>query len=201
MLTAVVNGSMLINQSQMVSCETSRSLFSNDEFSCGGCVAAELKLVLYGDFEIPKGAEVKLLYDESPQGTFYIYNRSKSEKTGELTLSCYDAMIKANVQYQNEGDTGEWPRKMGVVVQDIATKIGVQVNPETTIADYDVEYPNDYTMREILGYVAAAHAGNWIIDKHGYLTLVGLVLPEETYYLVTNEGDPILFGEVRILVG
>ena len=56
-------------------------------------------------------------------------------------------------------------------------------------------------MREILSYIAVSNAGNWIITDAGKLLLVGYGdLPEETNFLVTERGEAILFGEVRLLV-
>ena len=60
-------------------------------------------------------------------------------------------------------------------------------------------------MREILGYIAAAHAGNFIITDAGALRLVPLYNPAvnndpDGGYLVTEDGHPIVIGGVRILV-
>lgn len=40
---------------------------------------------------------------------------------------------------------------------------------------YKMEYPNDYTMREILGYIAAAHGGFWTMAGDGKLRLAQLL--------------------------
>ena len=71
-------------------------------------------------------------------------------------------------------------------------------NPSTQLMDIATRIRG---MREILGYIAAAHAGNWIITDAGELRLVGFAdIPPETFYLVTDHGDPIVFGDTRILV-
>ena len=91
------------------------------------------------------------------------------------------------------------------VVADIASRMGVPVDPRTVINPaYTVGYPNDLTMREILGYIAAAHAGNFVITDAGALRLVPLYNPAVDHgpggYLVTEDGHPITFGGVRIIV-
>ena len=67
---------------------------------------------------------------------------------------------------------------------------------------YNVAKPTDeQTMREVLGYIGVANAGNWIITMEGKLRLVKLGdIPEESNLLVDDYGNPILFGEVRIIV-
>lgn len=82
--------------------------------------------------------------------------------------------------------------------------MGAQLAPRTAInPNYTIDYPaNEYTIRDELRYIAAAHAGNWIVTGEGRLYLVPLVsIPPETNYLVTEYGDAILFGGDRILVG
>ena len=61
--------------------------------------------------------------------------------------------------------------------------------------------PFGYTMREMLGYIASAYGGNFIISDTNDLLFVPLgCLRTETYYLVTEGGDSITFGGNRILV-
>lgn len=118
-------------------------------------------------------------------------------------LIAYDSMLKTEQTYLISEDVGEWPRGMKALVADIASRIDVEVDSRTVINEsYVVEYPNDYTMREILCHIAAAHAGNWIITADGKLLLVPLftAMPPETYYLIEDSGSAIVFGEDRILV-
>ena len=66
---------------------------------------------------------------------------------------------------------------------------------------YPVDDKGDMTMREALGRIAVANAGNWTITDEGKLLLVGLnSMPAETHYLITETGSAITFGGVRILV-
>ena len=69
-------------------------------------------------------------------------------------------------------------------------------------ANYTIDYPaNDYTIRNELCFIAAAHGGNWIVTDEGKLYLVPILsAPPETNYLVEEYGDAITFGGDRILV-
>jgi hypothetical protein len=110
-------------------------------------------------------------------------------------------MLKTEQDYE---DTAlNWPAKDMDVVAEIATAIGVQVDPRTTelLKGYWVQYPAGYSYREILGYIAAAYAGSFVMSDLGMLRLVRLNgIPRETRYLITETGTVITFGGDRILV-
>ena len=81
--------------------------------------------------------------------------------------------------------------------------MGVNLDKRTVLnSAYTIDYPaNDYTVRNELCFIAAAHGGNWIITDAGDLLLVPLLsMPAETNYLITEYGDAITFGGVKILV-
>ena len=90
------------------------------------------------------------------------------------------------------------------VVYDIANKIGVSVDPRTIPyinKAYTIQYPSQYTMREVLGYIGAMYAGNWIVNDLGLLQLIPLYdLPAETNLLTDELGYRLVFGGDRILV-
>ena len=87
--------------------------------------------------------------------------------------------------------------------QEIARLMGVSIDPRTVLSTaYSVDYPaNEYTLRDVLRYIAVAHAGNWIITDAGQLRLVTFgEIPPETNYLIAEQGAAITFGGVRIIV-
>ena len=199
------------DEARIYSLATRAALYSARTASIGGCVAKEIDLEIIPKGDIPRMAEIKVFIrpvapgvetEWLPKGVFYIDTRRTDRISGVMTIHGYDAMLKADQTYLTEGDTGEWPRTMATVAADIASRIGVSLDSRTAVSSaYMVEYPNDYTMREILGYIAVAHAGNWILTDAGKLRLVGLAdIPPETNYLISDEGDAILFGDTRILV-
>ena len=196
----------------IISIKTSTKLFAGAP-AVGGCVSGELDLALYPQGQIPSMAEIKVycrLVDATqqsewlPQGIYYIDTREPDAEGESLDIHGYDAMLKAEqVFVPNLGtDVGEWPRTQQAVVDAICARMGVELDSRTVInSTYMVEYPNDYTMREILGYIAAAHGGCWIITPAGKLRLVTLGgLPAETNYLVDEYGNTITMGGVKILV-
>ena len=93
-----------------------------------------------------------------------------------VTLTCRDAMIFAGQTYADKTQFEEWPVAMVDVVDEIASIVGITLDVRTTIqtgADYVVAYPNeDVLISEILGMVAAAHGGLFIMSEVGQLRLV-----------------------------
>lgn len=149
---------------------------------------------------------VELTSEWIPQGKFFIDTREYTRNDDDLnlmTLHCYDSMLKTEGFYPNS--TLVYPADSTDVVQLIATTIGVDVDDRTweLMQDYSysISLPADYTMREVLSYIAAMFCGNFVMTYDGELLLVGLdSMPEETSYLVDNFGFAITFGGDRILV-
>jgi len=121
-----------------------------------------------------------------------------------LTIHGYDAILLYGGEvYLAEGDVGTWARAADVVVNDLAARFGLELDERTVIdPSVLVPYPNDWTCRELLGFIGAAHGGNWTVTDAGKLRLVPLwSVPEETFYLVDENGDYITFGGDRIVLG
>lgn len=177
------------NESEIVSVSTRAALFANDTISIGGCVAKEIDLVVVPKGEIPRMAEIKVFVRPVmdgietawlQKGVYYIDTRKEDLVYGTLTIHGYDAMLKAEQVYFAESNTELWPLPMRSVAESIAARMGVSIDARTVVSDaFEVVYPGDYTMREILGYIAAAHAGNWIISDTGDLRLVPLFSQDE----------------------
>lgn len=160
---------------------------------CGRCVCRELdaSIRLAEGASVPRAAEVKVSVrmvtrDRSgtvtqaaewlPKGTYYIDTRSPDTFGEMLTVHGYDALYKANRPYRQDGDIGEWPRSMQSVAEEIAQRLGVELDSRTSInPDYQMEYPNDLTMAEVLGYIGAAHASNWVMSDAGALRMISIV--------------------------
>lgn len=194
------------------------SLFVGSKPSVGGCVSRQIDIMIKPKGTIPRMAEIKLetrlvlkdfvtgeitsTSEWLPKGTFYIDTRQTDKVSGALIIHGYDAMLKAEQMLLTETTEDDWPKPMDEVVEEIAKRMGVKVDSRTKISHtLQAGYPLEYTMREVLGFIASAHAGNWIITDAGELRLVGLAdIPPETFYLVTEDGDAILFGDTRILI-
>ena len=154
-----------------------------DGLSAGNAVSASCAFSLRAQGQIPKAAQViveaRLTDGETasewlPQGEFYISRRSLDPVTGRLSLECYDALLKANAVW--EPSAGSWPRSMAAVAAELAALIGVAQDPRNAL---DIGLTMDEptagaTVRDVLGGIAAAHGGNWIISPAGKLRLVPL---------------------------
>lgn len=185
-------------------------------FGIGNCCARQIDFEIYPQGTIPRQAQievyVRLVLGEQvsewiPKGVFFFSTRKTDRVTGVLSVHGYDAMLKAEETWLDSSyDAETWPMPAATAVADIAARMGVAVDSRTVLdAAFPVQYPvddeGDMTMREALGRIAVANAGNWIITDEGKLLLVGLnSMPKETNYLITESGSAITFGGVRILV-
>lgn len=213
--------------------ETGNSLFAQVNGPAIGQVnAGEIDISILPQGEIiPRRAEIRLFTrlaavdyvaeiitecsEWLQKGVFYIDTRKPDDVTGVLTIHGYDAiLLHGGEVYLAEGDVGTWPRAADVVVNDLARRFGLELDERTVIdPDILVSFPNDWTCRELLGYIGAAHGGNWTVTDAGKLRLVPLwSIPDydpdepdepdtpETSLLIDESGNYITFGGVRIIV-
>lgn len=185
-------------------------------FGIGNCCARQFDFAIYPQGEIPRQAKIEVymrlrlgeqVSEWILKGVFFFSARKIDRKTGVLSVHGYDAMLKAEQTWLDSSyDAETWPMPAATAVADIAARMGVAVDSRTVLdAAFPMQYPvddeGDMTMREALGRIAVANAGNWIITDEGKLLLVGLnSMPAETNYLITEGGSAITFGGVRILV-
>lgn len=179
-----------------------------ETFGIGNAAAAQLSISLYAD-DIPRGAVIKRyirlknggrVSEWLSKGVFFANRRTEDD--GYWTVEAYDAMRKAETVWEPD-QALEFPMSMPDAVAVFCALMGVELDSRTVLnAAYTIDYPaNDCTIRQELCYIAAAHAGNWIITDTGKLRLAPLLsMPEETSYLVDEYGSAITFGGVRILV-
>jgi len=179
-----------------------------EDFGFGNAYTASLTLSLFTD-NVPRAATIKRyirlrngnqVSEWIPKGTFFTNTRADDD--GYWTIEAYDSMRKAEVVWTPDQSL-EFPLSMPAAAEEFARILGVQLDSRTVLsANYTIDYPaNDYTIRDELCFIAAAHGGNWIITDENKLYLVPLLsAPPETNYLVEEYGDAITFGGDRILV-
>lgn len=179
-----------------------------EDFGFGNAYTASLTLSLFTD-NVPRAATIKRyvrlrngeqVSEWIPKGTFFTNTRSDDD--GCWTIEAYDSMRKAEVVWTPDQSL-EFPLSMPAAAAEFARILGVELDPRTVLnGKYTIDYPaNDYTIRNELCFIAAAHGGNWIITDENKLYLVPLLsAPAETNYLVEEYGGAITFGGVRILV-
>lgn len=191
----------------VVSHSVERELYS--QFGIGNAATATLKLTLFID-NVQRGAKiwryVRLVNGEEatewlPAGVFFANRRT--EEDGLWTIEAFDAMRMAEAVWKADAFL-RFPMSMSAAAGELAKAMGCRIDPRTQLSDaYTIDHPaNEYTIRQVLQYIAAAHGGNWIVTGAGELLLVPLgSAPEETNYLVTERGQAITLGGVRLLVG
>ena len=189
-----------------------RSLMSSP-LSVGNCTSATLSLSILTDDEIKSTSPVVIMgrltdgkiYSEWMEfGTFFIDQRDTSFE-GLITIDCYDAMLKANQSYLDGSDSSaNWPKTMKAVVEEVAYRIGVGIDPRTKIntgADYVVPYPSGKTMIQVLGDIGACHGGNWIVTEENLLRLVPLVTsPDETFHVISHDYEKVKTSDGHLLI-
>ena len=200
-------GGVMYGMDQLFSVRIQQPLFSR--FSVGNTCSQELELVFQSGVTPEVMAEIVPYYRDPSEGVndftqigVYYTDVKEIDDSGRMTILAYDSMLKTEQPFNTPGDVGQWPRTMDTVAQQIASAIGVELDARTVVSPYTMQYPNDYTMREVLGYIAAANGGNWIVTAQNQLLLVPLFssMPPDTNYLVDQNGNAIVFGGVRILV-
>ena len=168
-----------------------RALLLSNEPAVGECVAGTFECAIFeASSAVPRMATVvpayRIVLGSSQSewitlGTFYIDTRSVDKESGALLLTCYDRMLVADgaggKSYAELTGFSTWPQAQASVASEIASIMGISVDSRTSIGTgvgYMVDYPNNLSMREVLGNIGAANAGNWTITPENKLRLVPL---------------------------
>lgn len=201
---------------------TDGDFFKDKEPGVGAALSGEVDISMVAPFNVPKKSSVRMFIRAAnstqvsewvPQGVYYIDTRQQTHSDmgfDVLNVHGYDSMILAEVTYPSDS-AHDYPMLDRDMVQFIADNMktsltgrGVQVDPRTweiMQAGYYFPLPVGYSMREVLGMIAAAYAGNFIITQTGELRLVTMFdLPPETRNLITEDGFKIVIGGLYILV-
>jgi hypothetical protein len=134
-----------------------------------------------------------------PQGKFYIDTRKKSGLA--TVLECYDKVLMMESSFVIEGETLTYPMAMSTALSTICTRLSLTfANPTAIQSGFNIEYPNDLTMREVLGYIADANGGNFILNDSGDLQLVipanGTSVATASYVNLYDDNDEQTFDKV-----
>lgn len=201
-----INGTIYGPEAEVEHNVTSES--HTEDQPTGNASCASLTISLYAD-SIPRSATIKRyirlrngeqVSEWLPYGVFFTNRRA--EEDGYWTVEAFDGMRKGDVVWVPDQSL-EFPMTMPDAVDVFCEIMGVELDSRTVLnSNYIIDYPaNDYTIRNELCFIAAAHGGNWIMTGPGKLLLVPYGgLPGETHYLVEEYGDAITFGGDRILV-
>ena len=205
-----VIGGVTYNIDKIFSITQTRNIFSSNSPTIGCCCSSVLDIEIIPTSPVPRMAPIvvttRLKSADGTQysewidaGTYYVDTRSKERDGLTMHFTAYDSMLKADQPYLQNSEIDEWPCDENDVVDEIAALMGVTVDERTVLAGYDVNYPaQDWTMREVLGWIAAANCGNWIITPQNELYLIPL--NTDTSYLGSDSNTAILFGDSLIIL-
>lgn len=170
---AIIDG-VEYGMDKIYSIDKSHSVF--ETLSIGNASAAKLVIVYQPDEMPSRAAHVKILFKETPEqsswyqfGAAYVDTRHV-DAYGRLTLECYDGMLKAEQPFTwTEDDPTPWAVNEANVIRHIVELTGLYVTFDYTTWTRNVLKPTNYTCRELLKQIAAAHGGNFFIDKNDEL--------------------------------
>ena len=203
-------------EGQIYSVKTTRQMFTSQNPTVGNAVVGRLDATITLPMAtIPLAAEIKpyirvfnntLASGWLQKGVFYFYQRWIDEDSETMKIVAFDAMFRGNQSYPSSAlewdDTHPYAWQ---VVDEILEFMDVTAEADTLTllraSNYIVQFPAQYSLRDVLGSIAAMYGGNFIITNEGLMRFVAFAdLAGETYYLVTNDGSPITFGGMRILI-
>ena len=201
----------LYGEDRIILLNTYPRLFRSNKMEAGCAVASELHMVIRGHKNIPNAAELIPMYrlrvgdtvsEWIKKGVYYIYTREPNDEVNTLSIVAFDAMVRGDAIWTPDQSL-VFPMSMRSAALIIANLMGVEIeNPQDISDRYLVDYPaNDWTQRNVLQFIAAAHGGNFLMTDLGKLRLLTLnTMPEETNNLVNHFGSVITFGGVAIRV-
>lgn len=98
-----------------------------------------------------------------------IFTVTKEESNGEYTkYTAYDKMYKAEKGYFTKLT---YPSTDKAILEEICTKLGIQLATSITNTHTITDKPQGYTMREMIGYMAMLQGGNAAINSDGNLEI------------------------------
>lgn len=208
-IVSSVAGEDGVREDVLMSLKTSHKLFDDDKPAIGCCVSGEITVeMIVTGVPIPRMARLvpyvracvgNQKSEWIKKGIYFVDTRTydvTASGAEVVTLHGYDAMLKADADL----DADKLESTVDIdVVRNIAEQIGCFVEQRTIdimTGRYNIGSPIGYTCREVLGYIAAMYAGNFIISDDGGLMLVALnALPEPTNYLIDDNGFNIVWDD------
>lgn len=145
-----------------------------DRLTLGGAPSAELKCVLNGNAKSLQGKQIQLfLGRQGPEGVAEVmlgrFTITKVEQSADRTsVTGYDAMTALLERAYFPSVSGETTAK--AVLADIAKTAGIELVLPDDFADVTIsEVTTGFTLREMVGYMAALLGANARIDSAGRL--------------------------------
>ena len=197
----VVNGANTYGKANISSGTLSDGVY--EKIGIGNVVARQLDIRLW-NVTVDASSPLVLTVDAynidgthttKNKGTYYIDTAATSPYSEYTEITAYDAMLKTEVPFMKGGTFVTTTDK--AVVEEIATAIGVNIEPNTaailaspkTINEVPSIGDNGTTMREMLSVVATMRGGNFIINDDGELELASLLGKYDVARVVTLDSN------------
>lgn len=200
---------------KIISMSTTSKAFADDTVEVGSTYSGTIDVKLLTPSEsIPRMATLKpyvrvrsvdgTVVDDAwhQKGAFYIDTRSYDEESGILTISGYDAMLKAEAVAFNKASEMT-VHQARYLVAVFATMMGCeQISANLQLIPLtEIPYVEDYTIRQYLHDIGVISGGNFIIDDFNNLKLIRLNnLPSAPGVVINESNYGIIFGGYNILV-
>ena len=207
------------DMSQLISVKSELSAFSRSEPSIGGCISGQLiiKLIDPGTTFDKRAAVIPYARLIAPDGTTsewlqegkYFIDKTTVDATGVMTITAYDIILQMEQpMHTDPSAASNYPKVAMTVASEVATRLGTSVDSRTLLnimtMPYMVQFPGignqGYTMRQVMGYIAAMFCANWVSGYDGKLRLVQFKGSKEDL-LVDEYGNALVFSDTRIVVG
>lgn len=121
--------------------------------------------------------------DWLPLGEFFVDSR---ERVNDVwTLTCYDKLVFADVAYVS---SLTYPATQRAVFNEICTRLGWTYDSSVVInSTYRIQAgPAGYSMRQVMGYIAAANSASIYIDKAGTVKFKRFTASDEPAFAMTT---------------
>ena len=179
--TKVIINGVEHGSNEVVEWDITETITESESYTIGNAIPTKFELKIYTQSIFPTNAEMKPYirlmgsgYDSGytewiPLGVFYVDSRKESEG-GIWEFVCYDKLMQANQPWETELYL---PATMKEVIEEICDMLEIQICPDTVIKPYEVPLmTHEFTMRQVIGFIAACHAANARINKDGCLEFV-----------------------------
>ena len=102
------------------------------------------------------------------QGRFTLYDIKYDEDNETFTTYHYDDMVKFNVKYYKNGES--YPMSLAAFAANLCSRVGLELGSTTfPNSTFMIDEPNvaanEYTFRDLLGWVAELAGGNAVIGR------------------------------------
>ena len=158
---------------EVVEWDITETITESESYTIGNAIPTKFELKIYTQSIFPTNAEMKpyiRLIDTEwiPMGVFYVDSRKESEG-GIWEFVCYDKLMQANQPWETELYL---PASMSQVVQEICDVLEIQLAPDTSLMFEVPLITHEFTMRQVLGYIAGCHGANAKINRNGELAFI-----------------------------